>query len=227
MAERKASKQLIAKYKDWGSAIISPNAWADDFSSDAYGAQFNIKLGPGTSDTLREIRDADQRIADTDTRLGWLDYRQFQSALNAELYARGLNSITQSGAEDLVALKEQYVAELANKYPAWNDDYRNFSDTIYQRVAQLQEFAGDKRFDNRPDFQGVRQYLMIRSQVAQSLDEYHAMTGGSRSLQAEENTALRDWFYTQVGQLIQDNPMFGEFYTRYLDSDSLERGSGP
>lgn len=227
MGEWKASQKLIAKYKDWGSAIISPDAWADDFSSDAYGAQFGIKLGPGSSETLRNLRDPEERIADTDTRLGWLDYRQFSSALNAELYARGLSSIQQVGAEDLQVLKQQFLTELAAKYPAWNEDYRTFSDTIYQRVADLAEFAGDKRFDNRPDFQGVRQYLMIREQVAQSLDQYYLQTGGSRSLQAEENTELRNWFYTQVGQLIQDNPMFGEFYTRYLDTDRLERGSGP
>lgn len=67
---------------------------------------------------------------------------------------------------------------------------------------------------------------MLRDATAQSLDQYAMQTGGSRSLQAEENSALRSWFYSQVGQLIMDNPSFGEFYSRYLDQDTLERGSG-
>jgi hypothetical protein len=66
-------------------------------------------------------------------------------------------------------------------------------------VGELEDWAFKPEFDSRPDIQGVRQYLMIRDQVAHELDKYAATTGGSRSLQAQENASLRNWFYQQVG----------------------------
>ena len=211
---------------DLVSLIISPDAWEDEFSSDAYSSQFDIELGPGSTTPLREHEGMDERFNETDERLGWVEYRKFMSAVNAELFARGLTSITQSGAEDLKALKDAKVGDLRQQYPAWGRAMETFSDSIYSTVDVLREVSADPRFDNRPDFQGLRQYLLIRDQVALELDNYALRTGGSRSLQAEENTALRNWFYAQVGQLILDNPAFGELYTRYLDADTLERGTG-
>lgn len=211
---------------DLVSLIMSPDAWEDEFSSDAYSSQFALELGPGSTTPLREHEGLDERFNETDARLGWLEYRKFMSAVNAVLASRGLTSITQTQAADLKALKDAKVSELRQQYPAWGRAMETFSDSIYSTVDVLREVAADPRFDNRPDFQGLRQYLLIRDQVAVELDNYALRTGGSRSLQAEENTALRNWFYAQVGQLVLDNPAFGELYTRYLDSDTLERGSG-
>lgn len=216
---------------DLASAFISPDAWADDFSSDSYNEQFKIAVGPGMDRKLREIKDPHERQAETDRRLGWVEFRQFMSALNSELYNNGLTSLEQRGAEELAALKREWVAMRTDPNSpaynaAWARDYREFADTIYQKVHFLSEHAFDPRFDGRPDILGLRQYLLIRQATAQSLDQWAAQ-GGSRSLQAEENTDLRNWFYSQVGQLIQANPAFGEFYIRFLDSDRLERGSGP
>lgn len=217
---------IEAGFPDLASALVSPDAWADDFSSDAYNEQFKINIGPGSSQKLRELQNPYERMADTDVRLGWLEYRQFMSAMNAELYARGLTSMEQRGAEDLAQMKRDWVAQQEAQLPAWGLDYREYSDTIYQQVNLLSRYAFDPRFDSRPDIQGLRQYLLIREQATRALDSYAASTGGSRSLQAQENTQLRAWFYDQVGRLVQANPAFGEFYIRFLDSDRLERGSG-
>jgi hypothetical protein len=231
MKEWKSNDKLIQMLHETGqddlvSAVISPDAWADDFSSDAYAAQFDIKLGPGSKDTLRETVGPAERTRAIDARLGWIEYRQLDAAINAELFANGFTSTQQAGAEQIAEAKRFKVQELAQKYPAWAEQYNTFSNTIYSTVEALRGFVGDKRFDNRPDMQGARQYLLIRDQVTNELERYAAETGGSRNLQADENTALRQWFYQQVGQLVQDNPAFGEFYSRYLDTDSLERGAG-
>lgn len=231
MEEWHQNKRLIQRltesgFGDLAAAVISPDAWADDFSSDSYAEQFNITLGPGSKKRLRETQGPLEREAETDRRVGWIQYRQFMAGVNAELYARGLTSLDQSGAEDLAAMKQQWVAQQETKNPAWSLDYRTYSDTIYQRVSTLRSFAFNPRFDSRPDIQGLRQYLLIRDATAQSLDAWAAQ-GGSRSLQADENAPLRAWFYSQVGQLIQQNPAFGEFYSRFLEADRLERGSGP
>lgn len=212
--------------KSWASAIISPDAWADDFSSDAYGQQFDIKVGPGTSQTLRESTDPAVRKAKTDTRVGWLEYRQFMDAINAQLYAQGMTSLEQNGAEELKAMKQAFVADLASRNDAWIKDFYSFDSTIYQRVGELAQIVAKPQFDKRPDLLGVRQYLMIRQQVATYLDA-SAAQGGSRSLQSKDNAEVRNYFYSQVGALIQSNPSFGEFYSRWLETDRLERGSGP
>ncbi len=207
--------------------ILSPDAWTQEFSSDSYSQQFYIPIGPGSDRNLRESWSPAERNAEAQRRVGWIKYRQFMAGVNAELFNRGLTSLEQTGAEDLKEQKAAFVAEQLQSNPAWRKDFGTFSDTIYQQVDLLEQFAFEPRFDNRPDIQGLRQYLMIRERVANALDAYAADTGGSRSLQAEENGEIRDYFYTQVGALIQANPAFGEFYSRFLDADKLERGSGP
>lgn len=226
MRDWREAEKLIAKYPDWSQAIISPDAWADEFSSDSYGAQFQIHLAPDDDTPLREFQNPRERDEQIEQRLGWMEYRRFMSALDAELYARGLTSVESNGAEDLKALKAAKVADMREKYPGWSADIDTFENTIYTRIDQLRDLAYRPRYDKRPDMLGARQYLMLRDDVAAELDRYAATTGGARSLQAKENTALRQWFYEQVGQLVQDNPAFGEFYSRYLSQDTLERGSG-
>lgn len=221
-----ANKGLISQYPQWGGAIVSPDSFDDAFSDPVYNAQFQITPTPGDSTTLRETSSPKERLAKADASAGWYEYRKFDAALNAELYARGLHSIQQVGAEDLAQLKHAFTSDLATRYPAWRDDYDTQTNDIYTRVGELEKFAFLPEFENRPDFQGVRHYLHIRDQVASELDRYAAESGGSRSLQAQENATLATWFYSQVGQLVQANPAFAEFYSRYLSADTLEQGSG-
>jgi hypothetical protein len=210
---------------DWAGALVSPQAYMDTFSSDAYGQQFNIDL-PGTSTPLRNTTSLVQRLyVDPETRLGWREYRKLNAAIESELYARGLSSIQRKGAEDLQQLKQYQVSQIMQKYPAWARSYQVQSDQIYSDVQDLKGLVYNKIFDKRPDMQGVRQYLVVRQQATDLLDA-HGAQGGSRSLQAQENGALRDWFYNSVGQLVLDNPAFAEFYSRYLSSDTLTLGGG-
>jgi hypothetical protein len=226
MEDWSQNSSLIQKYPKWGGAIISPEAYKDDFNSDAYYAQFDINLGPGDDTPLRESQSSRERFDTADSRAGWYEFRKVDAMLDAQLEARGLHSIQQTGAEDLKAMKANFIADLSSRLPAWREEYDNFNNDTYARVGELEDWAFKPEFDSRPDIQGVRQYLMVRDQVAQELDKYAATTGGSRSLQAEENSALRNWFYQQVGQITQANPAFAEFYSRYLGSDTLEQGSG-
>ena len=226
MEEWSQNKGTIAKYPEWGSAILSPQAYTDDFSSDAYYAQSDISTGPGSSVKLREFTDPATRLKETNEKLGWREFRKFNSAIYSELEARGLDDIRQAGAQDLAQLKVAFLGKLTTDYPDWREAYDNYASDIYSRVNELEQWVGDSTFDNRPDIQGARQYLIIRDQVARQLDYYAAATGGSRNLQAEENGALADWFYRQVGGLIKSNPAFGEFYARWLDSDDLSMGGG-
>ncbi len=220
------NKELVQKYKHWGEAIISPDAHTDDFSSDAYYAQLELNVGPGDDTPLRESQSTSERFAKADARAGWYEFRKVDAILDVQLQERGLHSLQQVGAEDLMEIKRNFIADLTSRNPAWREEYNSFNNDIYSRVAELEEWAYRDEFDNRPDIQGVRQYLMIRNEVAAALDNYAATTGGSRSLEAQENGALRDWFYSQVGQIAQANPAFAEFYSRYLSQDTLAQGSG-
>lgn len=228
MAEWKKNKKLIAKYSKWADAIISQDAYKEDFSPDAYGQQFNITLGPGDTRTLRSGTSLQDRLYnDPEIKLGWREFRKLNAAIEAELFANGLTSIQQKGAEQLglPQLKRAAIADIAAKYPAWAHSYGEQDRSIVADIKDLSEIVSRPQFDKRPDFQGVRQYLIIRKQVTDLLDDY-GERGGSRNLQAQENGALRDWFYRQVGQLILDNVSFAEFYTRYLEKDTLTTGGG-
>ena len=227
MEEWAQNRDLIAKYPTWARAIIGPDAYTG-FSQDVYNAQFDTSISSTNTQSLRQSSPVQERFAEGERIAGWNEYRKFNAALEAELYNRGLHSLQQNGAEDLVNAKRAMVAMLTDKYHAWRVEYDSYADDTYERVHQLQQFAFDPMFDNRPDMQGVRQYLMIRKLVTDQLDAYGA-AGGSRSLQNTSDPAiapLREWFYTQVGQLIQANPSFGDFYSRFLDGDTLEKGGG-
>jgi hypothetical protein len=217
---------LIAKFPEWGEAMISPDAYDAEFSGDAYYAQFELNVGPGDDTPLREGQSLRERFASADARAGWYEFRKVDAILDVQLEQRGLTSLQQNGAEDLAQMKANFIADLTQRNKAWREEYDSFTNDIYTRVDELQSWAFKPDFDQRPDIQGVRQYLMLRDQVAAELDRYAATTGGSRSLQAEENGPLRDWFYQQVGGIAQANPAFAEFYGRYLSQDTLSQGSG-
>jgi hypothetical protein len=225
MEEWAENRDLIKKYPHFGGLIISPDAYTDDYAPDAYKAQFDINLGGSSADKLREVADPDERQAEVERMLGWSDFRKITAAIDAQLMARGLTSIENNGAEDLKAMKAEAVSDLKEQYPGWTTDYETFARDIDTKVEQMGTFAFNKEFDNRPDFAGLRQYLIIREMATQRLDENY-LNGGSRSLQTQENTALREWFYSQVGQLVQSNPAFAEVYTRFLSNDTLMNGSG-
>jgi hypothetical protein len=226
MEEWSKNSDLIQKFPNWTSAIISPQAYMGQFSSDAYGQQFDITLGPGDARALRTGSSLQDRLhTDPDTQLGWREYRKLNAAIEAELHNRGLTNIGDRGAEDLAQIKAAAKNDIATKYPAWQRAFETQATTINSDIAELKKLAPNPIFDNRPDWQGVRQYLNIRQQVTDRLDANYAREG-SRSLQAQENGALRNWFYSQVGQLVLDNPSFAEFYSRYLDNDTLTTGSG-
>lgn len=227
MREFEANKDLVSKFPKWGEAMMSPLAWMDTFNYDAYEAQFEIPIGPGMG-PMREASSLDERFAESERRIGWHEYRSHMASVEAEMYREGYTSLRVKAAEDLNFEHQQYLRGLRDKYPAWAEDYDAQENDIYSRVDELYDFAFDKRFDTRPDIKGVRRYLALRQDVADELDGAWERSAGrvSRSLEAEENTALRTWFYDNVTQIVQDNPAFAEFYTRYLSTDTLERGGG-
>jgi hypothetical protein len=225
MEEWAENQDLIREYPDFGGLIISPSAYTDDYSQDAYRAQFDITLGPLDSRTLRSIQDPQRRMDEGERLLGWQEFRKVQAAVDAALMERGLTSIQQVGAEDLQRLKAEAVSDLRDTYPAWAADMDVLEKDIDTKVKQMSEFAFNPQFDSRPDIAGLRQYLLIREMATEQLDIAY-MNGGSRNLQAQENAQLAAWFYDQTGQIVQSNPAFAELYARYLTGDTLMRGSG-
>jgi hypothetical protein len=223
-------KELVAQHPDLGGLIVGSDAFLDEFNHDAYKMQFEKNLGPGDSRTLREITDPRERQANAEESVGWLKFRQIDAAVNAELYALGATSIQQTsvpGVAEVAAYRRQEIDRLMREYPAWAIAWNTSERTIYQKVEAMKDIATRPEFDNRPDIQGLRDYLAIRDQVAAELDRGLAEGySASRNLQAQENSALRQWFYDQVGSLIQNNPAFGEVYSRYLTQDTLMQGSG-
>jgi hypothetical protein len=223
-------KELVAQHPEFGGLIVGSDTYLDEFNYDAYKMQFGKSLGPGDSRSLREITDPREREAKAEESIGWIKFRQIDATVTAELYALGATNIQQTtipGVAQLAQYRTSEVERLKREYPAWAIAWGTSERLIYERVEALEEIAARPEFDNRVDIQGLREYLAIRDQVAAELDA--GLAGGytsSRSLQAEENSNLREWFYDQVGTLIQNNPAFAEVYSRYLSQDLLLQGSG-
>lgn len=230
------NKDLMAKDENnyWAKAMIAPEAFEGEYNSDAYYLQSQTQVSEANTSRLREFPGYDARINEAETTAGWYEYRALMAQVEEGLKAAGATSIQQTsrpGVAQLAAYKSSKIDELRAKNNAWAEDYATMERTADLRMAQADKdgkgWVWDGRFDKRQDIQGFRSYLMLRRDVAEGLDMIDA-AGGSRSLQAQDNgnTVLRDYFYGQVSQMVRSNPQFGEFYARYLSSDSLQSGSG-
>lgn len=238
-------RSLVAQYPQWGDAMFSQQAYDDQFNSDAYYIQNQIGLSDSNPSKLREFPGYDERMTDIQVQEGWYEYRKMNAMITAELQARGTNpntgnpyKITDKNSADLLALKQAFKADLSQRNPAWRNDYNTDTDDADTRMFEAaygkagQPFgsgwAFDKTFDNRPDIQGFRQYLMVRSAATAALD-MNKVQGGTADMQSTTDpTAIgvRNWFESQVASIVQQNPAFAEFYSRYLDTDLIESGSG-
>lgn len=219
-------KDLIGKYPDFGSMIVSPQAYKDEFDPDIYKHQFNQKIRAGSPRTVRSQQSFQDRYEEMERSLGWTYYMAASSAVDAELAKRGLTSLNSSGAEDIAQWKTQFRNEVMEQLPAWGVDYtESIGSSIGAKMDQLRGIAFDKRMKHRADMAGLRHYLTKREEVAQYLNQNYA-NGGSRNLQADENSDIREAWNGWVAQLKERNPMFADMHTRWLDSDTMESGGG-
>lgn len=229
-------KDLMDKFPNLASLIVSPDAYKAPFNQDVYDYQFNQQIHPGNpKSTVRTPQSYQERERNIAVSTGWDYYLNMSAAVDARMHAMGINSLLDSEAEDLANYKDEYTDRLAKLYPAWAEDYMeglvsNPSPWLEGPNAPMRKIAFDDRMDNRPDMQGLRQYIIGRDRMSRWLTERRNTSEfGSENLQSTEDPqieAARKYWNGYVFQLKENNPMFADLYNRWLSNDTLEYGGG-
>ncbi|RZS89886.1 hypothetical protein EV189_1663 [Motilibacter rhizosphaerae] len=214
-------KDLIAKAPEYGWFVVGEDADGGNFSPAVYTAQQVTRVAPGSSETYRSRKDPKDAIADVNTQRGWMQYQQGMDMLNGARTKLGLPSFSASGAEQLNAAKQAFVASLEQQNPDWQRDYTT-RDT--GRVARFLDFANavanDPRMKGRGDMQAVRTYLQGRALMQQVLSRV-AANGGSASLTATSNRALAQAWDAFATSLQDRYVTFSDVWSRVLEADDL------
>lgn len=154
--EGKKFKDLLAKYPDKGGIIVGPESdmngeWGPGEQA-AYKYQMTHRVGPGSSEKFREKQDVREVVLDNQARQGWVEYRAVMNYLESERVRLGLNSMRESGGEDLQRMKMQFIEGLGKQNPAWFEAYgqRDENKTLID-LRELADIARDKRMLRNSD----------------------------------------------------------------------------
>jgi hypothetical protein len=199
-----------------------------DFSEAVYAWQYGNAPVPGSTDKFRERRDPAQLKRDANIKVGWIEFRKNMNLLDSQLQAQGYQSYSESGAEELQALKQLMVTDLSQRNPDWQADYLNVDrgKWIYRMQAMRSMLSNPKWMSdngNRQVVQAMAIYLQARGQVARELQTRKSY-GAASTLAAEDNADLDGYWNSVIYQLKSGSPEFEDFFNRFLQNDPVTLG---
>jgi hypothetical protein len=212
--------------------LVTRGSNAAKFSPTAYWWQSETAISPGSPETFRGKQTPQEAQRANEARRGWAVYRKTMAILDNHLAQRGLTSYQQNGAEDLLAVKNNIVAQLAVETDpvtgkstgvpsAWYQDYRDVdglktAKTIVglRKIVSNSKFMADNGSD--PTWKSMSLYLEVRDAIASRLAGRQV-----RNIDAKENTDLRMMFDYYVNQLKSGDVEFADIFERYLSQDKV------
>lgn len=199
-----------------------------DFSEAVYAWQYGNSPVPGSTANFRGRRDPAQLKRDANIKSGWIEFRKKMSYLDSQLFAQGYTSYNDSGAEELLLVKQLMVADLSNRNRDWQADYLSpdRGKWIYRMQAMRTMLSNQKWMaDNgkKPVVQAMAVYLQVRGQIARELENRKAY-GEASTLTAKANADLDGYWRSLVYKLTEASPEFEDFYNRFLQNDPVTLG---
>lgn len=235
-------QDLISKVGPQYAGLIVGSEGGGSFSNGAYQYEQTHIAAPGTNVTERSTMSARDALSASQVNLGWMQYGKQMDTINAQLFARGLKSYDDPGAEDLKALRQGTIQMLTSAKlpdgsdnPYYNEDwdkaYNTLSPTKYERTAvDLQKVVDDpeimsKAYDPKTGTVGIRSdlytlkaYLDQRTNMQIALNE-RKFAGGSSDINAQSNYDLKNSFATFTTALIEADTKFSDLHSRYFAND--------
>jgi hypothetical protein len=235
IALAKKNKGLIDKVYGDNPALVGlitdtgPDA---KYSATASWWQKQTNVSSGSPDKYRGNISPVEAQRENEARKGWAIYRKGMAIIDENLIKRGLTSINQSGAEDLLEAKNAMIRSLASEVDpvtnkrtatitAWYTDYRDMDGTKAARTVEGlkkiisdDDFMADKADD--PTWKSIGIYVKVREDMAKML-----VGRPSKSIDAEENKDLRMIMDYYISQLKAGDLEFAQIYDRFLSQDSV------
>jgi hypothetical protein len=195
------------------------------FSQAAYQWQYKHGSTPGSGDTYRKNRTANELLIEANVKRGWADFQNLMGQISAY---KKQNGITEDNDPDMAIIKEAkalWIDQMKTENLAWYSAYVSPDKAKYERRAQLLETAfKDKKWmaqnGNRAVVKQALVYLDGRKQIAAILNERDA-AGGSAMLTAKSNSDIADVYQMFVDELTNGSPEFEQFINRYFANDSV------
>lgn len=212
--------------------LITQGSNAAKFNPTAYWWQSETAISPGTPEKFRGKQDPKEAQIANAAREGWAKYRKAMSIIDAHLANRGLTSVNQNGAEDLLAAKQAVVSALASDIDpvtgqrtgnpsAWYQDYRDIDGTKASKtVAGFRKILANDKFmsDNGddPTWKSLALYMKVRDSVSATL-----AGRTSKNINAKENADILMTLDYYVNQLKIGDIEFANIYDRFLSQDII------
>jgi len=227
---RAAYEDLITAHPEYGRLIVGDEA-VGEFSSAAFAWQLNNPVDPNSpkGDKEREYRrlDIDPRtggIEEVDARLGWREYVNMMDLIEIERKSRNLPNLNVKDAEDLANFKRAVIEGISEKYPVWWEDFNTRDGLKWnKRISAMKDIANSPLMEDRPDIQGLKEYLDMRAVIIRELNN-RKQIGGSSTLSASANTDLSNFWDTVISSILEENVAFAPLYFRYLEGEPLRAG---
>lgn len=220
---------LIQAYPELGTLIMGDEGGgtAVQFSRAIYDKQFNEALSPGDTQTRRAHFSMQDVMTQPDVRRGWQEWTQFNDWLTDQMQRTGVTSLQSKAGTQLGRIKDAWMAVQQEKNPAWFLDF-NDRDTAkwIKRMAGMEAIATTSNQDlyNRPDIAGLRDYLEARRAVEAELARRDA-EGGSATLSAKSNKDVAYAWDVIQQQIVENNTMFANLHSRWLQNDPVDKPS--
>ncbi len=234
-------RDLIDKVGPEFAGLIVGDEGDGVYSEGAYFYQKTHSAGISSTSTQRETMSAAEAWKKTNLARGWQQYNQMLSAVNAELFDRGMTTFDDPGAEDLKAKKKGIVMMLTEQYlpdgevnpfynEAWEAEFNSLDKGKYDRQAfKMQSIVADPELwakavnpdgtvGMRSDIYSLATYLSARQQMNKAL-LIRKMDGGSDDPRAQSNYDLKNSWDQFVMQLIEQDTRFAWVHSRWFATD--------
>ena len=235
IALAKKNKKLIDKvYGDNPALVglITDTGSEAKYSATASWWQKQTNVSSGSPDKFRSNISPAEAQRENEARKGWAIYRKGMAIIDENLIKRGLTSITQSGAEDLLEAKNAMIRSLSSEVnpvtnkrtatiSAWYTDYRDMDGTKAARTVEgLKKIVADDTFmaenSSDPTWKSIGIYIKVREDMGKMLSGRP-----STSIDAEDNKDLRMIMDYYISQLKAGDLDFAQIYDRFLSQDNM------
>lgn len=226
-------KDMIEMDPDLAGFIMSGRD-KGEFSSTAFAVQMDQLIG---GERVRSKLTAEQAAKLNEAQAGWREYSSMMNLLDSMLLKVGFKSYQQKGAEKFALLKTVVAGQLAEEYPAWDEDFNQVDmNKVPKRIESLSRLVMDPRLADDPlrtDVKVMREYLMMRAAFKQKLTDMGlqklSYTPGAGPTQegapaeptGEAKALGAQWRMVQMAFVNQDT-QFGDMFHRYLSNDNLQ-----
>jgi hypothetical protein len=195
------------------------------FSQAAYQWQYKHGSTPGSGDTYRKNRTANELLIESNIKRGWSQFQDLMGQISAYQKQNGITDNKDPDMKILKDAKAAWIDMMKTENLDWYSAYVSPDKAKYERRAQILETAfKDKKWmaqnGNRAVVKQALVYLDGRKQIAAILNERDA-AGGSAMLSAQSNADVAQVYEMFVDELTNGSPEFEQFINRYFANDSV------